>query len=154
MRTKNRTALDAFERTNQYVFHGSALRLGELEPRQAYCHATGERLPDGPPAIFATHFVDFAIFMAVINRSNCQRGLHSSCDFEDGTLIFGASVDTVRQLNETSIGYVHLFHRHLFSQRNEYEWACFENLKPVEIVQVCWPDFDYPIKSLPAKPLS
>lgn len=50
------------EKTERFVFHGSGLRVERLGPRQAYTVLDGVNLPDGPPAVFATHLVDYALY--------------------------------------------------------------------------------------------
>ncbi len=74
------------EKTERFVFHGSGLRLEKLEPRQAYTVIDGVNLPDGPPAVFATHLVDYALFMALINSDTCPLGTRYGCGYKEGRL--------------------------------------------------------------------
>ncbi|MBX9695561.1 MAG: hypothetical protein K2Z81_24470 [Cyanobacteria bacterium] len=133
--------LAQLEREGLYVFHGSGLRLPRLEPRQAFTVVDGKRLADGEPCVFASGFVDYAIFMAIINAENCPRGLTSSCSFEGENLVFGASASTLEQIDERSCGYVHVLRKSDFVQRNYSEWVSVTVVETVEIIQVARTNF-------------
>ena len=133
--------LKEIEKQDGHLFHGSGKIVEEFEPRQAYTVVkTGEKIKDGRPAIFASPSVDYAIFMAIVNKSNCPRGLRSGCGGY-GKLRFTATKDTLEQLNKDSSGYVYIFNRSDFEKRNEGEWVSYEKIKPLRMVEVKWSDF-------------
>lgn len=145
MVSANRARLEMLQLDDQFVFHGSGLNILELEPRQAYTVIEGINTPDGEPAVYASDLIDYAIFMALINKENCPTSTRSSCSFESGRLIFGATQDTLDQLPENAIGYVHVLHRSAFDLRGGCEWFSTEIQKPHEIIEVCRADFTEPI---------
>lgn len=145
MISANRARLEMLQLDDQFVFHGSGLNILELEPRQAYTVIEGINTPDGEPAVYASDLIDYAIFMALINKENCPTSTRSSCSFESGRLIFGATQDTLDQLPENAIGYVHVLHRSAFDLRGGCEWFSTEIQKPHEIIEVCRADFTEPI---------
>ena len=145
MASVNRAKLELLQLDEQFVFHGSGLKILELEPRQAHTVIEGVKTPDGEPSVYASDLVDYAIFMALINKENCPRSTRSSCSFESGRLIFGATQDTLDQLRENAIGYVHVLHRNAFELRGGCEWFSTKLQKPYEIIEVSRADFTEPI---------
>lgn len=145
MISANRARLEMLQLDDQFVFHGAGLNILELQPRQAYTVIEGVNTPDGEPAVYASDLIDYAIFMALINKENCPTSTRSSCSFESGRLIFGATQDTLDQLPENAIGYVHVLHRSAFDLRGGCEWFSTEIQKPHEIIEVCRADFTEPI---------
>lgn len=143
--TEGLSKLRQLEREGRYLFHGSGSKLAELTPRQAYDVVNGERLPDGAPAVFATQFVDYALFMAIINRLTCSAGLRSSCNFKDGKLVFGASSATLAQLDGGATGYVHVLDKASFIQRNDFEWKSHSPVVPTAVIQVQRTDLEMEI---------
>jgi hypothetical protein len=135
------TRLIELEKQDQYLFHGSGLRLAKLEPRQAFTTVDDKSVPDGEPGVHASQMLDYAIFMAVINRENCPAGLRSSCSYEDGKLVFGATAETLEQISDDSSGYVHVFSRSDFIQRNHTEWVSHKPVEPIEVLEVTRRDF-------------
>ncbi len=132
----NRARLELLQLDEQFLFHGSGLKILELEPRQANTVIDGVNTPDGEPAVYASEFIDYAIFMALINKQNCPTSTRSSCSFESGQLIFGATQETLDQLSENAVGYVHVLHRSTFNERGTSEWYSTEIQKPHEIIEV------------------
>lgn len=145
MFSESRTRLKELEREERYVFHGSGMRIAKLEPRQAITIVDGKMVDDGPPAIYASSLLDYAIFMALLNKENCPSGARSSCSYENGELKFGASQATLDQMNDRSIGHVHVLRRSDFTLRGGCEWFATSALEPVEVIEVRWNDFDCPI---------
>ena len=133
--------LVGLEREDCYVFHGTGLLLESLEPRQAYTVIDGKQEADGEPAVFASSLVDYAIFMALINDVNCPLSASSSVSYENGKLKFGASQETLDQLNATSRGYVYVFNRGDFLLRGGIEWMSHYHVKPVFVIEVGKTDF-------------
>lgn len=145
MFSANRARLELLQLDEQYVFHGSGLKILELEPRQAHTVIDGVNTPDGEPAVYASQFIDYAIFMALINKENCPYSTRSSCSFESGRLIFGATQETLDQLPDNAIGYVHVLHRNAFQLRGGSEWFSTQIQKPHETIEVHRSDFTEPI---------
>ena len=133
--------LVSLEKEDKYVFHGSGFLIKEFEPQQAYNYIKGRNIADGEPAVFASTFSDYTIFMALINEVNCPKGYHSSSNFRDGKLTFRASKETLEQLTGTSKGYVYVFNRNDFIKRNESEWVSYKKVKPVLVTPVTRSDF-------------
>jgi hypothetical protein len=66
--------------------------------------------------------------MALINRQTCSLGHSSSCRYENDLVVFGASRETLAQLDDSTKGFVHVL--------------------PVEIVEIGFADFRPPIKEI------
>ena len=130
------------EATGHYVFHGSGAIADSLEPRQAHNYIDGIQHPDGDPAVFASSLADYAIFMGIINKKNCPEGYHSSAGTETKngkmSLKFRAGDKTLAQLGDSATGFVFVFGRKLFAQRDRggIEHAAYQPVKPVEIIKV------------------
>ena len=124
-RKAGRGILLDLEAENRYVFHGSENpSIDMMEPRQAYNYKDDIQEPDGDPAVFASSKVDYAILMAIVNSTNCPQGYHSSAGTqvdEKGEVILKLWMDkqAYDQLTDSSEGYVYVFDRDLFVQRNE-----------------------------------
>lgn len=92
------------EKTGNYVFHGSGFKIEEeFEPRQAYNHklkqdGTYDTIPDGQPAVFASHIIDIAIFMAIFNSENLKKSCRSGFSFVDGTVLFRVNQETYQNV--------------------------------------------------------
>lgn len=137
--------LRELESKGVYLFHGSGSIVEEFEPKQAHTMINGQYTPDGEPAIFASPFLDYAIFVALINMNNCPRGFRFGTSYEDGELKFRATQETLDQVNESSRGYVYVFNRSDFVERNPDEWVSYRKLRPLERVEVSWLDFKHPV---------
>tara|TARA_B100000745_G_scaffold242943_1_gene165246 strand:- start:15108 stop:15551 length:444 start_codon:yes stop_codon:yes gene_type:complete len=137
--------LEELEKEGNFIFHGSGLVVEEFEPRQAHNYVDGKNIPDDKPAIFASPFADYAIFMALINKVNCPEGFRASSGFENGTLTFRATQDTLNQLSDESKGYVYVFEKKNFKERSGSEWLSYKSQKPVMTISVVRSDFSQPI---------
>lgn len=144
IKSKNKELLK-LEKGNKYVFHGSDVLINEFEPRQAHTIIKGQRMPDGKPAVFASSFASYAIFMAIINKTNCPKGLRSGCSHSSRGLEFTATKATLEQLDEQSRGYVYIFDRSDFEQKNDSEWISYKKVKPLRSVEVYFSDLPAPI---------
>jgi hypothetical protein len=123
-----------------YLFHGSGGLIDQFEPRQAHTMIEDEQVADGEPAVFASPFADYAIFMALINEENCPNGFRAGCSYKDGKPVFRATKETLDQLNEISTGYVYVFTRSGFEERSATEWRSFKHQTPIETIKVSLPD--------------
>jgi hypothetical protein len=146
---KKSSELIELEKEDRFVFHGSGQKLEKLEPRQAHTVIDGAYAPDGEPAIFASQFIDYAIFMALINQVTCPQGSRSRCGYENDKLVFGASRHTLDQLNDSTKGYVHVFNRVDFTLRGVSEWMCLKHIEPIKIIEICRADFNQTIEEIP-----
>lgn len=146
MKETTRKKLHELENRHTYVFHGSGFLIEEFEPTQAHNYIDGKQIPDGEPAVFASPFADYAIFMALINKTNCPKGYRSGVGFQDGNLTFRATKETISQLQESTQGYVYVFNRFDFTERNESEWISVKKVKPVLVIMVYRSDFIPEIK--------
>lgn len=133
------------EKENRYVFHGSENLIDEFEPRQAYTLIDGLKVPDGVPAVFASPFVSYAVFMAIINKTNCPKGLRSGCSYSDNNLEFRATRETIEQLNGQSKGFCYIFERNDFDRKNSAEWVSYKKVKPLRFIEVYSRDLPSPI---------
>ncbi len=135
-----REKLFELEKTNQYIFHGSGNRLEYLEPRQAYNYIDKVGHEDGEPAVFASSLVDYAIFMAIINKRNCPLGYHSSAGFTQDTHTLSLRSDKKgwEQLKEDAVGYVYVFNHKNFSERDPpgIEYVSYAKVIPAQIIEV------------------
>lgn len=148
--SESRKKLLELERSELYVFHGSGLRIDSLEPRQAHTIIDNVKVNDGEPAVFASNFIDYAIFMAVINHHNLKGGCRSSCSYTDpGGFEFGALQSTLDKLNPDTTGFVHVLDRKLFTMRGGSEWMSTEHNTPLDVIEVRWSDFTHPVSIIP-----
>ena len=140
--------LKNLEKQDKYVFHGSENIIKIFEPRQAYTIVNGKQIPDGKPAIFSSPFVDYAIFMAIINKANCPKGLRSGCAWYNNKFKFTATKETLEQLSKDSKGYVYVFNKSDFKERSISEWVSYKEVKPVKMIEVRWSDFTQEIEKI------
>lgn len=144
----------ALERTGQFVFHGSGEDLSILEPHQAI---DDERGPDGLPAVFASPMAEYAIFMAIVSRKNCPLGSKSNTGTRtesDGTvhLEFGATQATLDQLQESATGWVYVFNKSEFRQREggAAEYMSHAAVRPINKIKVAKRDLPTNIRIIAA----
>lgn len=137
--------LSKLEKESKYVFHGGENLIDEFEPRQAHTIIERQRVSDGKPAVFASSFASYAVFMAIINKANCPKGLRSGCSYSNRGLKFTATKATLEQLSGQSKGYVYIFDRGDFEQKNSSEWVSYKKVKPVRFIKVDYSDLPSPI---------
>lgn len=135
------------EKTGEFVFHGTGSDLEILEPQQAYNFVDGVQIEDDKPAVFATSAADYAIFMAIINVTNCPEGYHSSVGTSEKSrhpdkLFFRAKSGTLERLNDNASGWVYVFERKFFTLRDQggVEYVSYSAVKPIERVKVAKKD--------------
>jgi hypothetical protein len=134
--------LHNLEKTGEYVFHGSPFKLETLEPRQAFNHekkedGSYESIPDGEPAVFASPFADTAIFMAVISRKNAPLGKRSGFSSDNKNHFeFRATKETMDQIGDEANGYVYVFKKDGFEERNHNEVVAYQAVTPIKIIEV------------------
>jgi len=141
--------LKKLEETGEFVFHGSALKLDVLEPRQPYTYSKTENkmIEDGEPSVAATPYAEIAIFRAIINSDNEPKKHWSNfgASIGHGSVLieFGANKETLEQAVGKH-GYVYILNKKDFSPRNghaqEMEWRCDKKVKPVRAIEVTYND--------------
>jgi hypothetical protein len=141
------------EQTGSYVFHGSGEDIEELEPRQAHNYVDLKKIPDGDPSVFASSKAEYAIFMAIINSKNCPKGRRSLVGVWSGKLKFKVTEDTLLQLDESASGWVYIFDKNYFSQRQEggVQYISLEKVKPIEKIKVTKEDLPDKIEIIEEK---
>lgn len=130
------------------MFHGSGLKLDKLEPRQAFNFQDGQRIPDGLPAVFASPFADYAIFMALINRENMPKGYRSGVSYSNKELRFRATKDTLKQFTGDLSGYVYVFDKNDFQKRSKDQWVAYKEVSPISTIVVHLSDFTKDIEEI------
>lgn len=112
-----KTELLQLEAEGKYVFHGTGVDVEMLEPRQSVDTQTG---PDGNPAVFASDLVDYAVFMAIINKRNFPGGIRSRVSrygHEDGSHEYAYYVPAgaLERLDESATGWVYVYAKEQFN---------------------------------------
>lgn len=139
-------SLQELERKGGYVFHGSPFKIEIFEPRQAFNWVNGVGVPDGAPAIFASSVLNYAIFMAIVNKENCRLGSRSSSNGK----VFKATKETLEQLTPEAGGYVYVFKKSDFKERTNGEEECvrYEPIQPLHSYRLTFCDITFPIAEL------
>ncbi len=151
----SKTELKKLEESGEFVFHGSALKLDMLEPRQAYTLSKTKKkmVKDGEPAVAATPYADIAIFRAIINSENVP-GKHWSnfgASVKDGNVLleFGATKNTLERAMGKN-GYVYVFYKKDFLPKSGHsesiDWRRGTKVKPVRTIEVASEDLPSEIK--------
>lgn len=141
MKKTGKQKLVELENENKYVFHGSGFIIEEFEPRQAHNFIEGQQISDGERAVFTSQYADYAVFMALVNEVNCPKGYHSGVSFDNGELVFRATKETLKQLEDETEGYVYVFNRTDFTKRSDNEWVSHKKIKPIFVITVTRSDF-------------
>ncbi|HVY35739.1 MAG TPA: hypothetical protein VG982_00465 [Candidatus Paceibacterota bacterium] len=134
-------AMDQLTEEGGYVFHGSGANIVEFEPRQAHTIIDGKKVPDGEPAVFASTYLDYAIFMALFNKENCPKGYRSGVSYNGKSFTYTATQETLDQVTERTKGKIYVFKRSDFIRRNNTEWVSTKNIKPILTFEVTRSDF-------------
>lgn len=129
--------------SGRYVFHGSSLKLKQLEPRQAYKrnHDTGRMEKDGLPVVFATNVPDIAIFMAIVDKSRINGEFNTYFDCTNGNgcinVRLSATPNVLTLLPELS-GFVYVLETSDFKKRHGKiaEYISQKPVYPVAVVPV------------------
>lgn len=145
----NLSKLKELESTGNFLFHGSGLEMEEITPRQASNYIEGMEIPDGSPAVFASPILNYALFMAIFNIQNFPKGFHTSTNGK----IFHATTHTKDQLKNNASGFVYVFNKNDFEQRDNEdekgEYWRFSAITPLEKIHVTYADITFPIEDSP-----
>mgnify|MGYP007094911175 CR=1 FL=1 len=144
---KNREKLLALENEGRYVFHGSMEEIDVLEPRQAEKQnkETGEMEPDGDLAVFATPHADTAIFRSLINAKDVSGESSSGFGMGDNGLHF-STTQNLLDAAKTKRGKVYVLDKAQFSNFEGTQCRSFEDVKPIEVIEVDFNDLPPGIK--------
>lgn len=123
--SEGKKRLLALEKEGEYVFHGSADVIDILEPRQAYNN--GKK--DGQEAVFATPYVDVAIFRSL------TVGITSRFGINGYELQYSVDGKLYRDADK-KIGRVYVFKKEDFRDFKGTECRCYESVSPLEVVEV------------------
>ena len=131
----NKDEILELEKQGNFVFHGSVEKLDYLEPRQAYTWKENIKTKDGEPAVFASKYSDIAIFMALINMTNLKCTFHSGFGMKNDKLEFRLSKELSNKLVNLR-GYLYIFNKSDFIQKNGLEYISYKTVKPVKILEI------------------
>lgn len=151
MNDSPREQLIELEKEDKYLFHGSGLQIEHFKPQQAYTIVNDKKIPDGEPAIFTSPFIDYAIFMSLINTENCPKGFRSGVSYNKELITFRATKKTIEQLTPEKRGYVYVFSKNDFTQRNHTEWVSYREVNPIYCIIVSPLDFVQKIEEIEEK---
>lgn len=145
--SENKKRLLDLEKSNNFVFHGSTSNIGVLTPRQGYNFnkKTNKMEKDGDPAIFATKFVEIAIFRALINKNNVQETNLSYFNIENNSPCFAATQNLI-DAAKTKTGKVYVLNKNQFQEHNKMESISHTSSVPIESIDVVFQDLPKNIK--------
>jgi len=137
------TKLEELKKEDKYLFHGSALLVKELEPRQpkTYDEKLGQMVNDGEPAVCCTPFLEMAIFRAIVNDENTKNLKSSWSRFgKNGDILEFETTQEVLDEVKNKVGYLYVFKKEDFSKYNAFEWRSPKKVTPIETVKVTYED--------------
>jgi hypothetical protein len=138
--TVDRDCLRVLEYSQQWLFHGSGVRIARLEPRQAstFDPAQHKMVPDGDPAVCATPSIDVAVFRALTTSGPASAAKPHRTGFganQDGSLILEANTAVHEALRDVT-AWLHILDRRGFEGRDAQEWRSPQAVAPVCAVAV------------------
>lgn len=130
------------EKTGKYVFHGSFYELEQLDSRQGYNfdEKLGKMIEDGEPAVSASPYAGIAIFRAIVNNENAPKNHKSEFGYSNDKLSFGASKETLSQIDRNKKGFVYVLDRNDFIIIPGMFWRSDHAVKPIEVIEVSFDD--------------
>ena len=147
---ENKKRLLELEKEGRYVFHGSPYTIEKLKPRQATNDnkQTGQEENDGEPAIFASPFVDVAIFRSMVNEKIHSGDSSSGMGINDNNVLsFSTTQELVEEAKKIT-GKIYVFKRKDFieDEARGLDLRCNEEISPIEIIEVNYKDLPENIK--------
>lgn len=138
MTQSSKESLLKLQETGLYVFHGTYKDLANFLPQQAFNYDGDNQTPDGEPAVFASEYADYAIFMAIISEKNCADGYWSGAGVNNENLSFSATQKTLNQLTDSAEGWVYVFNKDSFEKRDNdgVEYVAFTTVRPIKRIRV------------------
>ncbi|MFA5934760.1 MAG: hypothetical protein WC827_02660 [Candidatus Paceibacterota bacterium] len=131
----NKEEILELETQGDFLFHGSSEKLDFLEPRQAYTLKDNQKVEDGKPAVFASIYSDIAIFMALINKENIKATFKSGYGFSNNKQEFRLTKEVKDKLTNLK-GYLYVFNKSEFQQKNHAEYVSFRIVRPIKILEI------------------
>ena len=146
---KNRERLLSLEKEGKYVFHGSPNIMTVLESRQAYNRSkeTGNMEKDGEPAVFATPYVDIAIFRALTDTRGVRGESTSQFGIDCDKLHFSATKNILEAAKD-KIGKVYVLDKQKFQDFEGMQCRSMETNKPIEAIEVTVDDLPQNIETI------
>lgn len=146
----NKKRLLILEAESNFVFHGSALKIKELKPRQPmiYYKKIRKEINHGSPCVSATSFINIAIFRSIINKQNFPfKGYQSSFGFnkKKNKCYFNTTSKVLNQVKDKK-GYVYILNKKNFKKFSNIEYRSEKREKPLEIISVDYNDLPDNIK--------
>ncbi len=138
--------LEELAGTGKYVFHGSPVKLGKLEPRQAMRvdRELRKEIPDGKPCVAATPYYEIAIFRSLISaqvsRASGLMNHRSEFGIRMGKPYFKASKSAYDNAKTGIKGYVHVFDKDLFEDHSNMEVRAYAPVVPIQVIEVTGED--------------
>ncbi len=118
----------------QYIFHGSNSLLPTIKPHQA--NDTNKKGPGNQFAIYGTPLPLVAALFALKSKKFSSTTNITPDISKLKTTIYNGSIP------EDSTGYIHVCKSANFHRCGEgYQWVCYEEVTPVDIIQVYCKDF-------------
>ncbi len=126
------------QESGKYVFHGTHKDLTEFIPQQAFNYDGENQTADGEPAVYASGYAEYAIFMAIITEENCPDGYWSGAGLQNGVLTFNATKETLNQLTDSARGWVYVFYKSDFEKRDDegVEYVAYRTVIPIKKIAV------------------
>ena len=137
-----RKELLALEEEGKYVFHGTMVDLDILKPFQAFNKnkETGLMEKDGDPAVFATPYVDIAIFRALMDQDGMKEESTTEFWVENDKVYLEASENVLKHSKDI-IAKVYVLNRNDFPGFEEGMQCRSEvALKPIKVIDVKFED--------------
>ena len=153
--SENKKRLLTLEAERKFVFHGSALKIEELEPRQPMIckERLKKEIKHGNPCVSATSSADIAIFRAIINKHNFPFIDYQSSfglDEKEDEYYFNTT-DKVLSRVKGKIGYVYVLSIKNFKKFSNIEYRSENPEKPIEIISIDYNDLSDNIKIINKK---
>jgi hypothetical protein len=146
--SKNKERLLTLEKEGKFVFHGSLYTLEKLEPKQAkgYDNKTEKTEKDGAPAIFASPYVDVAIFRALINEKTTSEDSSSGFSINDSNKINFYTTQNLLDISKGKVGEIYVLDKKEFDNFEGTQCRCEKAIIPIEVISVTTEDLPRNIK--------
>lgn len=125
----------------KYLFHGSPNKLDVIKPNLSYDANNSKNNVDN--AIFLTPIFLTATayaFKDTIKRNSCD--LDWNFEINNNNLTPIMKMKNV-SIDENMIGYVYVFKykENMIKDDNSYQYKCYSNLVPIDVIEVCYKDY-------------
>ena len=124
----------------KYLFHGSSYLLNEITPRQSY-DSSGNKNNIAKAVFLFPSFLKATpyAFMDTIKKFN-EHYYFEVPNTNDSILV---TIRDVEYIDEDIIGYIYVFKKddRMIKDDKSYQYKCYSELKPHDIVEVKYKDF-------------